>query len=108
MAALVSGDSNTDWKANSRAYRSEEVAVEQRRCNRFHRVSYLLIGSEKSSNVLHLVSKTELSWSKKEQVFSLANLSSNAFEMSEGVLWVASKISVWGSMVSRMYPESYW
>ena len=43
MAALASGDSNTDWKANGRVYRSEEVAVEQRRCNRFHRVSYLLI-----------------------------------------------------------------
>jgi len=67
--------------------------VEHRRCNRFHKVSYLLIGSERRSNVSYLVSKTELSWSKKDKVISLENLSSRAVHILGGVLWVARRMS---------------
>jgi len=43
MPALDSRDSNTVGKTSGTVYRSVEEAVEHRRCNRFHRVSYLLM-----------------------------------------------------------------
>src|SRR5205807_9250049 len=108
MAAFASDDSNTDLKTNGRAYRSVARADVQWCCMRFHRVSYMLMWSAMGSDVSYLESRTALSWSKKEEVFSLSNLSWNAVQIAIGVLWVASKISQRGSIVSRKYAEAYW
>ena len=98
-AALASGDSSTDLKTKGSLYRSEEEADEQRSCNRFYWVSKALMCSDIGSEASYLVSKTELSWSKKQVVFSLANLSSRVVQILSRDSCVARIIRNFGSTV---------
>ena len=63
--------------------------------------------SDIGSKASYLVSKIELSWSKKEFVFSLPNLSSGVVQILSGALWVVRITKKEGSTVWMKYVATY-